>query len=186
LIRKKRCFWDTPRAPEDLSERPENGALEKSRGCRFLSQSTRPMAVCAPATGETSARARRISVSKSMGLFLLLGAFAVGCGDKGGTTGGESSGKPASTSGGAAAGIPECDANVKKYDEVIEGMKKCKVPDAGKAAWDSGIKTMEDSKKALQDASKAYKDLDAAGRKAAADGCKASAAAITAMPCPGG
>jgi hypothetical protein len=121
-----------------------------------------------------------------MGVVVVLGAlFAAACGDKGGTTGGDTA-NAGSSAKGDESGIPECAANLKKYDEVIDAMKKCKVPDVAKAGWDTGVKAMEDSRKALQDAQKSYKDLDAAGKKAAADACKASAQAIKAMPCPAG
>ena len=66
--------------------------------------------------------------------------------------------------------------------KAIAEMKKCKIPEAGKAGWDAGIKAMEDGKKTTADAMKAAGDD--AGKKVAAETCKASMAAVTVMPCP--
>lgn len=129
-------------------------------------------------------------MKKTIGLLVVVGAFGLGlaaCGDKTNAAGSSSAaagGSGAPKSGGAAAtGIKECDDLIKKYDDAIAEMKKCKIPEAGKAGWDAGIKAMEDGKKTTADAMKAAGDT-AEGKKAAGETCKASMAAVTVMPCP--
>jgi len=91
-----------------------------------------------------------------MGLFLLLGAFAVGCGDKGGTSGGDSSSKPASTGDAKSGGDAKAGGGYAAYVDAYcacKGDMKC-ISDAGVKYKDS----MGDAAKADVSVSKKLAD----------------------------